>query len=137
MCKSVQNSESQNEAKGGSCFSAPCGESGAACVHAWGSLGPSEGAWGADGRRDEALVNGGMEGQQGSFRERCPSGPRAKQKGGTESWMDQAPRRRRRRIKIRSDMTPLKRQRVSFNLKFQLNLRSGSLHVYSALHLGC
>lgn len=40
----VRNCESQNEAKGGSCFSAPCGESGAACVHAWGSPGPSEGA---------------------------------------------------------------------------------------------
>lgn len=57
------------------------------CVHAWGSLGPSEGAWGAVEGGMKREWDGGRGGQRGSRWERCRSGPMAKQKGGKESWM--------------------------------------------------
>lgn len=57
------------------------------CVHAWGSLGPSEGAWGAMEGGMKREWDGGIGGQRGSCWERCRSGPMAKQKGGKESEM--------------------------------------------------
>lgn len=54
------------------------------CVHArtWGSLGPSEGAWGMVEGGMKRERDGGIGGQQGSRWERCRSGPIAKQKDG-------------------------------------------------------
>lgn len=57
------------------------------CVHAWGSLGPSEGAWGAVEEGMKRERDGGIGGRQGSHWERCRSGLMAKQKGGKESEM--------------------------------------------------
>lgn len=55
------------------------------CMHAWGSLGPSEGAWGAVEGGMKLERDGGRGGQWESPWERCRSGPVAKQKGGKES----------------------------------------------------
>lgn len=91
---------------------------------AWGHRG-EPGEQGKGGMKLE--WNGGIEGQQGSRRERCPSGLRANQKGGKESWMDRGGVEGNRRIKARLSATHFKqlslteKVEVSLSLKFQLN----------------